>query len=141
MTTNIAVNDSIILTATPTLLDPTADKRVLPDVTWAPRILIYLTWSSGKRDAAHLQLVPTPSLAQWLPDSVLNHKGWNLDLALLTDGLDAPAGDDDVMVSPSRRKDLIEIILDSGRDQIGLRFRRAALVEFVARVHEHSVQS
>lgn len=119
-------------TVTCTLLDPDAGKRALPGATWAPRLPVELTWHHDDPRSARIRLLLKPALAQWLPDAVVARGSWVVALDVLAAGLDAPAGTGDVMITPTYRRDLTEIIVQAGADRIGLRARRARLAEFVA---------
>jgi hypothetical protein len=132
---SIAVKrDEVTLSIAPTLLDFTAVERVPLGVVFAPKVPVQLTWCIAEPHSVYLRLQPKPALAQWLSDSVLARECWDFGLELLTAGLDVSVGLDDVMITPGRSRNLIEIILDSGVERIGLRTRRVLLAEFVASV-------
>lgn len=117
-----------------TLLDPTSFQRVPSGVTWAPRIPIHLTISLNDPSMVRLQLRPNQSLARWISEQFTDRLNWGFPLELLATGVDAPGGNGDVMVTPTYRRDLIEIILNAGSKSLGLRVRRAGLVSFLEEI-------
>lgn len=116
-----------------TLLDPESVGRVPSGVTWAPKLMVVFTraFTGTGPPVIELRLGLKPALAQWLPDMIAARSHWVVPVSVLALGLDGPAGEGDVMVCPSFRRDLIEIVVSDGGASIGLRVRREALLDLV----------
>lgn len=89
-------------------------------------IPVIMTWTSRDPSAVHTLFT----------DKSVH---WNFSLDLLADGLDAPAGNGDLKVSPEGpRGTWITITLDSPSGHCELKARRAELTPFIAACREHA---